>query len=167
MNIPSLCLNIFESCSNKNPSLFESCSNKNPSLLFFKQVPLVAYISNIFSVPNMMKQDQRSAAHPLVSVIQLVNQSASRSSCVTQGSSWVNLRSSWVTLGSSWVTLRSSWFILGHPGVNWGHPGSHGVNQISQGQIPGYPRGIRLSERQIERVGANICPSKPPTQLEL
>ena len=35
------------------------------------------------------KQDQRSTAHPLVSVIQLVNQSARGSSWVNQGSSWV------------------------------------------------------------------------------
>ena len=33
------------------------------------------------------------------------------------------------------------------------------VEWITQGQIPGYPRGIRVSEREIERLGANICQS--------
>ena len=32
--------------------------------------------------------------------------------------------------------------------------GSPGVNQITQGQIPGYPRGIRVSEKEIKRLGA-------------
>ena len=53
-------------------------------------------------IENKRKQDQRSTAHPLVSVIQLVNQSA-------RGSSWVTLRLSWVLLGSPWVTHGSFW----------------------------------------------------------
>ena len=59
------------------------------------------------------------------------------------------------------VTFGSLGVTWGHPGVTRGHPGvthgSPGVSQITQGHIPGYPRGIRVSEKEIERLGANIC----------
>ena len=80
-------------------------------------------------------------------------------------------------LGHPWVTLGHPEVTWGHQGVNWGllgslrgHPGSPGVTrgypgvthgspgvrQITQGQIPGYSRGIRVSEREIASQSKNM-----------
>merc|ERR1712082_343707 len=114
------------------------------------------------------------------------------SSWVTLGSSWVlwghpgspwgHPGSPWGHSGSPWGRSGSPW---GHPGSPWGrpgsprgHPGSPGVTQGLPRCPPGvtwgrpdhpgsysrYPRGIRVSEREIERVGANICRSQEVSQ---